>query len=55
VNPLVQTSGTLVIAVDRGGLSLGAGLLNIVRVRVAAMLPALLLVVPLWASLGLAF
>lgn len=41
-----------------GGLmivGLGLGLLNIVRVRVAAMLPALLLVVPLWALLGLAF
>jgi uncharacterized membrane protein YqgA involved in biofilm formation len=41
-----------------GGLmivGLGLGLLDIVRVRVAAMLPALLLVVPLWALLGLAF
>jgi hypothetical protein len=41
-----------------GGLmivGLGLGLLKVVRVRVAAMLPALLLVVPLWALLGLAF
>ncbi len=41
-----------------GGLmiiGLGLGLLEIVRVRVASMLPALLLVVPLWALLGLAF
>lgn len=41
-----------------GGLmivGLGLGLLDVVRVRVAAMLPALLLVVPLWALLGLAF
>lgn len=41
-----------------GGLmivGLGLGLLDIVRVRVAAMLPALALVVPLWALLGLAF
>lgn len=30
-------------------LGLGLGLLDIVRVRVASMLPALLLVVPLWA------
>lgn len=36
-------------------LGLGLGLLKVVRVRVAAMLPALLLVVPLWALLGLAF
>lgn len=41
-----------------GGLmivGLGLGLLDVVKVRVASMLPALLLVVPLWALLGLAF
>lgn len=41
-----------------GGLmivGLGLGLLDVVKVRVASMLPALLLVIPLWALLGLAF
>lgn len=35
-------------------LGLGLGLLELVKIRVASMLPALLLVVPLWWLLGLA-
>lgn len=41
-----------------GGLmiiGLGLGLLDVVKVRVASMLPALLLVIPLWVLGGLAF
>lgn len=36
-------------------LGLGLGLLELVKVRVASMLPALVVVVPLWMLLGLAF
>ena len=56
-DPLEQSSGTIVIAVSQGGPSLGVGLmmiiglglglLEVVRVRFASMLPALLPVVQL--------
>lgn len=36
-------------------LALGLGLLDIVKIKVASLLPALVLVVPLWLLLGLAF
>lgn len=36
-------------------LGLGLGLLDIVKIRVANLLPALLLVVPIWLALSLAF